>query len=132
VGSIIDSSVLIAIDRGRLTWGPVLAEIGGEPGKMSAITASELLQGVEYASAEHRDKRAAFFAHVTTIISVVPFDLSIATIHAQVAAKLRAKGEPVGAHDLMIAATALALGYRVLTRDTRSFPRIPGLDVRMI
>jgi predicted nucleic acid-binding protein len=35
----------------------------------------------------------------------------------------------VGAHDLLIGATALATGGRVATRDLRSFPRIPGLDL---
>jgi predicted nucleic acid-binding protein len=33
----------------------------------------------------------------------------------------------VGVHDLIIAATAIAAGFRVATRDERSFPRIPGL-----
>ncbi|AUX31792.1 uncharacterized protein SOCE836_039240 [Sorangium cellulosum] len=37
------------------------------------------------------------------------------------------QASPVGAHDLLIAATALAVGYDVVTRDDRSFPRIPGL-----
>jgi predicted nucleic acid-binding protein len=35
----------------------------------------------------------------------------------------------VGAHDLIIAATALSLGYAIATRDRRSFPKIRGLDV---
>jgi tRNA(fMet)-specific endonuclease VapC len=37
--------------------------------------------------------------------------------------------EPVGSHDLLIGATAIALGYRVATRDRRSFGKIPGLEV---
>ena len=57
------------------------------------------------------------------------FDLEIARLHARLAADLAAKGTPVGAHDLIIAATALSLDYRVATRDKRSFPKIPGLDV---
>ena len=35
----------------------------------------------------------------------------------------------VGAHDLIIAATAVALDFGVLTRDQRFFSRIPDLDV---
>jgi predicted nucleic acid-binding protein len=50
-------------------------------------------------------------------------------VHARLSAELAAKGSPVGAHDLLIAATALAMGYDVATRDDRSFPRIPGLQV---
>ena len=61
--------------------------------------------------------------------SIVDFDLEIARLHARLGADLAAKGTPVGAHDLIIAATALSLDYRIATRDRRSFPKIPGLDV---
>jgi tRNA(fMet)-specific endonuclease VapC len=43
---------------------------------------------------------------------------------------LRGQGLEVGAHDLLIAATAVATGSVIVTRDLRSFPRIPDLDVR--
>ena len=36
----------------------------------------------------------------------------------------------IGAHDLQIAATALAWGYAVLTDNLRDFHRVPGLEVR--
>ncbi len=45
-------------------------------------------------------------------------------------AELLVKGRPVGERDLLIAATALAHGYTVVTRDERSFRRIPGLGVQ--
>ena len=48
---------------------------------------------------------------------------------ARLSAQLAAAGSTVGAHDLLIAATAIAIGYDVATRDERSFPRIPGLAV---
>ncbi len=35
----------------------------------------------------------------------------------------------MGAHDLIIAATAVRLGYAVAMRDRRGFARIGGLDV---
>jgi predicted nucleic acid-binding protein len=59
---------------------------------------------------------------------VLPFDLVVARIHAGLWAQLAAKGTAVGVHDLLIAATAIAAGYRVVTRDGRSFPKIPGLS----
>jgi len=33
---------------------------------------------------------------------------------------------------VLVAATAIAAGYRVATRDRRSFDRIPGLDVHLL
>lgn len=55
-----------------------------------------------------------------------------ARIHATLWASLAAKGVRVGSHDLLIGATALALGYRVATRDRRSLAKIPGLEVVLL
>jgi tRNA(fMet)-specific endonuclease VapC len=86
-----------------------------DPVAIAAITASELLHGV------HR---------VTSVaIPVIAFDLDVARVHAQLDADLSARGVSVGDADLMIAATAVWLDYRVATRDLRSFPRIEGLDI---
>ena len=60
---------------------------------------------------------------------VVAFDLDMARVHARLGAELAEKGTQIGAHDLMIAATAVWLDYRIATRDLRSFPKIRGLDV---
>lgn len=61
--------------------------------------------------------------------SARPVDLEVAQVHATLGAHLASTGTPIGAHDLMIAATALHLDYRVATRDRRSFHRIAGLPV---
>jgi tRNA(fMet)-specific endonuclease VapC len=55
-----------------------------------------------------------------------------ARIRASLWASLAAQGTSVGAHDLLIGATAIAPGYRVATRDRRSFAKIPGLEVVII
>jgi predicted nucleic acid-binding protein len=46
----------------------------------------------------------------------------------RIEAELIAKGEPMGAADLFIAATSLRHGHRLLTRD-RGFARVPGLQL---
>jgi tRNA(fMet)-specific endonuclease VapC len=60
---------------------------------------------------------------------VIPFDLEVARVHARLDAELSAAGTPVGDAHLMMAATAVALDYRIATRDRRSFPKIEGLDL---
>ncbi len=129
MGTLIDSSVLIAAERGKLEVGARLGEQVDEPVAIAAITASELLHGVHRATrAEQRARRQAFVEQLLSAIPVLSFDLVAARIHAGLWAQLAAKGTSVGAHDLLIAATAIAVGYRVATRDQRSFPRIPGLS----
>ena len=50
-------------------------------------------------------------------------------IYAKVWASLAKKGITVGAHDLIIAATAISLDYTVITSNLRDFERIEGLRV---
>jgi len=42
---------------------------------------------------------------------------------------LSGKGIIVGAHDLIIAATAIALDYTIVTANTRDFEKIEGLRI---
>ena len=63
-------------------------------------------------------------------LPVVPFDAAVARTHAALAADLGLNGATMGAHDLLIAATAAHLGYDVATRDRRSFARLGDLNVQ--
>lgn len=130
MGTLIDASVLVAAERGTLDLDRVLAERGDQEILIAAITASELLHGVHRARAgKIRAQREAFVERLLEHLPVLPFDLVTARLHARVWAELAARGVTVGERDLLIAATAMARGHRVATRDGRSFPRIPGLDV---
>jgi predicted nucleic acid-binding protein len=132
VGSLIDSSVHVAIERGDLDLERRLAETADEPFAISAITASELLHGVHRADdAARRAKREAWVEAILSSVPVLGFDLIAARVHARLAAALASNGTTVGAHDLIIGATALGRGLGVVTRDQRSFPRIPGLSVQV-
>lgn len=96
---------------------------------MAAITASELLHGVHRAAAEHRLRREAFVEAVLAAFPPLPFGLLAARAHARIWAKLAASGRDVGAHDRLVAATAITAGWRVGTANPRHFDRIAGLDV---
>ena len=63
-------------------------------------------------------------------IQILPLDLQIARTHALLFEQLSRTGQMIGAHDLLIAATALTYGYDVMTHNVRDFDRVPGLDVR--
>jgi tRNA(fMet)-specific endonuclease VapC len=132
VGTLIDSSVLIAAERGTLDLDTALADHTDEPVGIAAITASELLHGVHRAASTARQRRETFVERLLAALPVFPFDPVTARIHASLWARLAAKGTNVGPHDLLIAATAIAAGYRVATRDRRSFGRIPGLEVHLL
>jgi predicted nucleic acid-binding protein len=63
---------------------------------------------------------------------VVSFDLTVARVHASLWADLAKRGVAVGERDLMIGATAIAKDYTLVTRDQRSFSKIPGLSVQLL
>ena len=130
MGFLIDSSVIIALERGRLAMESLNTRAAQDPLAISAITASELLHGVHRAGdPDIRRKRAAFVDYVFDLLPIVPFDLDVARVHARLWAELAAQGAIIGAHDLLIAATAVALDYGVITLNEREFGRIPGLVV---
>ena len=55
--------------------------------------------------------------------------LASVSSHARVWAHLEQAGEAIAAHDLWIAATALAHGLALATGNARHFERVPGLSV---
>jgi tRNA(fMet)-specific endonuclease VapC len=127
VAVLIDTSVLVDAER----RGDSLAEAIGEQDRaISVITASELLHGVHRAHTQAvRARRAAFVEHLLAAIEPLPITTSIARAHAEVWAELERDGNPIGAHDLWIAATALSHGMDVATANARDFERVPGLTV---
>ena len=130
MGALIDSSVLIAAERGALDLEHLLTGSAEMELAISAITAAELLHGVHRASkARYRAQREAFVERLLEAWPVLPFDFTAARIHARVWSSLAAKGVSIGAHDLIIAATALANGLALVTHDKRRFSKVPGLQV---
>jgi tRNA(fMet)-specific endonuclease VapC len=61
-------------------------------------------------------------------MQMLPFDSACADHAAHVRAALEALGTPIGAHDILIAATALRHKAPLVTRNVREFSRVPGLQ----
>ena len=130
MGIIFDSSEIIALERNKNNITDIIAGREEEPFGISAVTGAELLHGVERADSEGRMvKRQAFVEKVIELFPVYPFDLSAARIYARIWASLAKKGLTVGAHDLIIAATAISLDFSVMTSNLRDFKKIEGLRI---
>ena len=127
---ILDTTVLVSAERQRVSIDRAIAD--DDDVAIAAVTAAELLVGVELAGAEQRDQRAAFVQDVLETISVEDYTLATARVHARLLASVRAAGTPRGAHDLIIAATAAATERAVVTMDARGFQDLPGVDVRVV
>lgn len=130
MAALIDASLLIAAERGKLDFAAWLEGYPNESFAIGSITHSELWHGVYRADTPaRRAAREAWVHMVTEPFEVVPFDEAAASIHARIWAQLEERGEVVGAHDLVLAATALARASAVATFNVRHFQRVPGLTV---
>ena len=133
MGIILDTSLLISAERGRLALETWAAHRPDEAFGLAAITVSELLHGVHRAeTAARRLRREAFTEKVIELFPVVPFDIGAARVYARLWANLARKGIRIGAHDLLIAATAISIGYSVATADRRDYAGIPELTVEFL
>lgn len=120
---LIDTSVLIEAERSGAA-----PPIGDEDVAMSVVTVSELLHGAERGADAAQFLRRAFVEQIIGAWEAIPITLPVARVHARLWAELETRGAMIDAHDLWIAATALAHGFGVVTLD-RSFARVPGLRV---
>ena len=60
---------------------------------------------------------------------IVLFDARCAITYARIRADLESRGQSIGPNDLMIAATVLTHGGILVTRNTKEFARVQGLEL---
>jgi predicted nucleic acid-binding protein len=126
---IVDADVIIKGEKGRFDLKGWLAAQTSEELEIAAITVAELWHGIERATAAHRLRRERYLRAIVERLPIVPYTESTALVHAQIWAGLESSGEMIGAHDLILAATALERGSVVATFNKRHFLSVPGLRV---
>jgi tRNA(fMet)-specific endonuclease VapC len=127
---ILDTTILIAAERATAAIDEVVGD--EDDVVIAAITAAELLVGVELADRRRKASRRAFVDAVLTGIPIEPYDLEVAVAHAGLLAHTREAGRPRGAHDLLIAATGRARARTVVTADAAGFEGLPEVQVRLL
>jgi tRNA(fMet)-specific endonuclease VapC len=107
----------------------VLARLkGARPADLaiSAVTLMELEYGLQLNPARAVNLRPVIEALVSRM-TVVPFDASHARAAGSIRATLRKQGTPIGAYDVLLAATALVQGMILVTSNTGELQRVGGL-----
>ena len=125
---LIDTALLVDLEHG--VGAPEVDRLLGDQERaISVITVSELLHGVHRATGARRARRSAFVEHLLAGLQAIPITEPVARVHADIWAQLAKRGQIIGAHDLWIAATAIAHGLAVATGNGADFSRVPGLRV---
>jgi tRNA(fMet)-specific endonuclease VapC len=130
MGVLIDSSILIEQERGRLSLESHLVGRETEEFFLSVITVSELLHGVHRApDPDVKARRSAWVEALLERMPILPIDLPTARAHSQVWSHLAEAGRMIGPHDLWLAASCIAYGLSLVTANLREFERVPGLQL---
>jgi tRNA(fMet)-specific endonuclease VapC len=90
-----------------------------------AIVVAELRYGA--AKSTNPAKALAAQNQLLNLIDTIPFDQAAADVYGDIRASLEQQGRPIGANDLLIAATALSRGLTLVTHNTGEFSRVNGL-----
>jgi predicted nucleic acid-binding protein len=133
MGVIFDTSFLIEAERRETEISQFSKNREEEVFGIRFITVAELLQGVHRAdSTKRRLKRSAYVENVIELFPIYNFESLMARIYAELWSDLSKKGIQIGAHDLIIGSTALALGFSVATYNLRHFERIERLKIETL
>lgn len=94
---------------------------------------TELAHGIYHAQApEVRNRREAFVRELLDDVEVYPYTKDTALLAAKIDGEQQSRGVTIPFVDLLIGATALEVGYSLLTVNARHFRMIPGLSVMQL
>jgi tRNA(fMet)-specific endonuclease VapC len=128
VGTVIDTSVVVAIERALMEPGSVNLETLPRDCLIPSIVLMELRVGALLADTEARRlARERFASDLCEAFPIGAFGAAEARVAADVLVDLRRRGLTIGERDLLIAATALAGGHGVMTLNIAEFQRVPSL-----
>jgi tRNA(fMet)-specific endonuclease VapC len=134
VGLILDSSVVIAAERRGHTVLEILEQIKVVHGEIdigfSVVTIAELIHGAYRARTdEDKRRRLTFIDRLCSDVPIHPVTVEMARIVGRIEGEQAAKGIVIPFEDLVIGATALQLGFDLITLNVRHFQLIPSLKV---
>ncbi|MEO3864539.1 type II toxin-antitoxin system VapC family toxin [Rheinheimera fenheensis] len=123
----LDTNTLIYFFKGMGNVAPKL--LAKAPGDilLPAVVLYELETGI--AKSQAPAKRREQLNELLKVIQIIPFEAKAARIAADIRADLEHQGCMIGPLDNLIAASALASGAILVTRNTSEFCRISGLIV---
>ncbi len=134
MGLIVDTSILIASERRGGSIDEILeralALFGETHIGISAVSVVELTHGIYRAKSDvDRERRRVYSQKAFHDLLVYPVTLEIGELAGRIEGEEASHGNVIAFEDLLIGATALHLGFDVLTLNVRHFQSIPGLKV---
>lgn len=126
---LLDTTFLIDARRATIDLDEIINDDDDDDVAIAAITVAEMRVGVELVKGKIRTSREALLNEVLVEIPVLDYTIGVAQSHAELLVEVRRQGRPRGAHDLIIAATALSAARIVVSADGSAFEDLLGVTV---
>jgi tRNA(fMet)-specific endonuclease VapC len=123
----LDTNTLIYFFKGLGNVSKKMLTIPPAEIAIPAVVIFELEVGIGKSTSPR--KRIAQLRELTSMVNILPFGPSEATIAAGIRVKLEKQGETIGPYDILIAATAIASKCSLITHNKKEFSRVPGLKL---
>jgi predicted nucleic acid-binding protein len=131
LGFLIDTSLWIAIERGRLSAADVHSITHQHPVYLSPVNVAEIRFGIELMKDHKQRQRAGAMLNRLRRKPLLRITGETAEIFGEVAAELTKKGRGAEfrVQDIWLASQALQRQLTILTSNARDFKDVPGLKV---
>jgi tRNA(fMet)-specific endonuclease VapC len=124
---LVDTDTLIYVFKRA---GNCLARLAAQNDSDIAISTINLFE-LEYGlgKSDNRIKMNSYVATLCRRYAVLDFDRTASQQAGVIRALLDTRGTPIGPYDIQMAGIALSKNLTIVTRNTREFVRVPGLQV---
>jgi tRNA(fMet)-specific endonuclease VapC len=124
---LIDTDIIIENLKQNEAVRKRLIEYATIPKAISVITYGELLYGAQIS--RQSAKNLATIRGLPDIFPIINVGRGIMETFIETKRTLELEGQALDDMDLLIAATALTLNYRLVTNNTKHFGRVKGLEI---
>lgn len=125
--ALLDTDTCVELLRGNPKVVAQAEQISPKHLSVSVLTRYELLYGVLRCKPERQEREREKVILLLDNLLVIPFTRESADESARIRHQLSAKGQSIGAIDVLIAGTAIAENRELITHNLREFERIPEL-----
>ena len=126
---LLDTCVISDFIKGEPNTQAQLRQIPPTEIAVSSITVMELHYGLQL-NKQRAQKIEPLINQFLNSVTLLTFGIPEAEQAARIRAILKAQGQPIGAYDVLIAATALEHRLIMVTANEREFDRIPELEIQ--
>mgnify|MGYP000269925007 CR=1 FL=1 len=127
---LLDTNICVHLLKNEYGIKEKIAKVGTTSCFLSEITMAELLFGIENSAPTRRSENIKRFDNLSLLFSNRILSISnVLHEYAKQKANVRRIGKPVGEFDLLIGATAIVHGLTLVTRNTKDFENLEGIQL---